>query len=255
MRRGHFIAHHSSVLIRGALAGLLLMTLGCASRAGFDREGMRAILHSDPSINIERPAAVDPPTVIIPALPIKLALYFVEREVPRRQGFHKVQWRSADKDALLLWLKSLRGERIVSELFLLADPTIQGNDVRKIRQAAARYGMDSVLILDGIGVVDRFNNGYAALYPTLIGAYLAPGTECEALVILESTLWDVRSERLYLSQANDGTWKSVGPAMSVENRDVLAQAKHAAFEEFGARITDRLRAMKTDRRAAPAHEP
>ena len=237
--------------ICGIAASLLLATMGCASRTGFDRDAMQARLYSDSPIASDRLPSGDTSITTHPALPFKLAIFFVEREVPRGRGLHKVQWLSADKDALKLWLKSLRDERVLSELFLLTDPTIQGRDVEKIRQAAARYGMDAVLILDGIGAVDRFNNGYAALYPTLIGAYLAPGTECEALVMLESTLWDVRSDRPYFSQDNAGTWKTVGPAMSVEDRDVLAQAKHAAFEEFGSRIADRFRAMKTDRRASP----
>lgn len=232
-------------------AGLLLVAAGCASRTGFDREAMRAVLHADPHVTGERPPSSDPATTTTPALPFKLGLFFVEREVPRRHGIYNIQWLSADKDALVLWLKSLRDERILNELFLLADPTIQGRDVRKIRQRAARYGMDAVLIVDGIGAVDRFTNGYAAFYPTLIGAYLAPGTECESLVTVEGSLWDIRSERLYVTQTVDGTWKAVGPAMSVEDRDVLAKAKHSAFEEFGSRITEQLRRMKPERRASP----
>jgi len=250
MRFLRSISSRSTLVTCGLVGSLLFMTWSCASRTDFDRNTMRALLQSDPRVTTEQPVAVDVTTAPL-ALPFKLALFFVEREVPRGQGLHKVQWLSGDKDALVLWLKSLRDERIVSEVFPLTDPTIKGQDVRKIRQAAARYGMDAVLILDGIGAVDRFNNGYATLYPTLIGAYFAPGTECEALVMLESTLWDVRSDRLYLSQVNEGTWKSVGPTMSVENRDVLARAKHVAFEEFGSRITDRFRAMRTDRRSSP----
>jgi hypothetical protein len=213
---------------------------------------MRAVLQADPTIIAsERPPSGEPATATTPALPFKLGLFFVEREVPRRRGIHEIHWLSADKDALVLWLKSLRDERILSELFLLADLTIQGRDVRKIRQGAARYGMDAVLIVDGVGAVDRFTNGYAALYPTLIGAYFAPGTECESLVTVEGSLWDTRSEQLYVTQTAEGTWKTVGPAMSVEDRDVLAKAKHAAFEAFGGRIAERLRGMKPERRASP----
>jgi len=241
-------ASRSQSWICGVAAVLLLMNVGCASRTGFDREAMHSLLDSESLVASDGPAAGEPSSATMPALPFKLALFFVEREVPRRQGLHKVQWLSADKDALKLWLKSLRDEQVLSELFLLADPTIQGRDVKKIRQAAARYGMDAVLIVDAIGAVDRFTNGYAALYPTLIGAYLAPGTECESLVIVEGSLWDARSEQLYLTQTDGGTWKAVGPAMSVEDRDVLTKAKHAAFEAFGSRVAGRLRAMKLERR-------
>lgn len=237
--------------VSGILVGLLLMTLGCAGPAGFDRNAMLAVLRSDSDADVDQPAAAHPPSVTPFALPFKLALYFVDREVEPRHGLHKIQWLGADKETLARWLKSLRDERIVSELFLLTDPTIRGRDVRMIRRAAARYGMDAVLIVDGVGSVDRFNNGYAVLYPTLVGAYFAPGTECDALVTVEGSLWDARAERLYFSHTNDGAGKSVGPTMSVEDRDALATAKHRAFEEFGGRIAERLRAMKADRPRVP----
>ena len=41
----------------------------------------------------------------------------------------------------------------------------------RLRQAAGRHGADVLLMVDGVGSVDRYDNGYAALYPTLAGAY------------------------------------------------------------------------------------
>ena len=50
------------------------------------------------------------------------------------------------------------------------------------------------MIVDGAAEIDRYNNRYAWFYPTMIGAYLAPGTESHALVMVTGSLWAIRSE-------------------------------------------------------------
>jgi len=40
------------------------------------------------------------------------------------------------------------------------------------------------VVITGVGAVDRYNNGYATLYPTILGAYLAPGTISDALFMV-----------------------------------------------------------------------
>jgi hypothetical protein len=177
-------------------------------------------------------------------MPFRLALYFVRRDFPAHRTIQKAEWVSADKEVLEQWLAPLRNEGIVTDLFLLVDATIQGRDARKIRQAAARYGADAIMILDGIAAVDRYNNGYASLYTTLIGAWLAPGTVSEALFMMEGEMWDVRTERLYTTQAAEGQAQTVGTAIAVEDRQVLDRAKKVALDEFGKRMADELRRLK-----------
>jgi len=140
---------------------------------------------------------------------------------------------SPDKDALIKGLTPLRNEGIVADAFLLADSTIHGHDVPKIRQAAARYDADAVLIVEGVGTVDRYNNGYAAWYATLIGAYLAPGTVSDALFMISGSLWDARADRLYATQTAEGRFTLVGSAALLEDGQALAQAKKAALDEIG----------------------
>lgn len=224
------------------LLGLLLS--GCAGSRGFDRDAMRATFQPGTGAVAERtvaPAATEKPAA---PMPFRLALYFVQREFPAHPAIQKAEWVSADKEALANWLAPLRNERIVTDILLLVDPTIRGNNVEKIRQAAARYGADVAMIVDGVAAVDRYNNGYAALYATLVGAYLAPGTESEALFMIDGTLWDVQTERLYATQTAEGRSKSVGSAIAVVDGQVLAQAKQAALDEFGKRMVDELRRLK-----------
>lgn len=224
---------------------LMLLAGGCAGSAEFDRAAMRATL-GIAEIPAAQPASAgahaDMPN---PPHPLRLALYFVERDMPIRHQIRLAKWMDTDKDALLNRLAPLQHEGIVADTFLLADSTIHGYDVHKIRQAAARYDADAVLIVEGVGSVDRYNNGYAAWYVTLIGAYVAPGTVSDALFMIHSSLWDARTERLYVTQTAEGRSTLTGSAVMLEDGQVLAQAKTAALAEFGKRTVDEWRRSRT----------
>ena len=224
---------------------LILLAGGCAGSAEFDRTAMRATLGS-----AETPAAQHAPAVAHadmpnPPHPLRLALYFVEWDLPIQHKIRLAKWTDMDKGALMKELRPLQNEGIVADTFLLADSTIHGYDVPKIRRAAARYDADAVLIVEGVGSVDRYNNGYAAWYVTLIGAYIAPGTVSDALFMIHSSLWDARTERLYATQTAEGRSTLTGSAVLLEDGQVLARAKTAALAEFGKRTVDEWRRSRT----------
>jgi hypothetical protein len=224
---------------------LILLTGGCAGSAEFDRTAMRATLGS-----AEIPAAQHAPAVAHadmpnPPHPLRLALYFVERDLPVQHRIRLAKWTDMDKGALMKELRPLQNEGMVADIFLLVDSTIQGYDVQTIRRAAARYDSDAVLIVEGVGSVDRYNNGYAAWYVTLIGAYVAPGTVSDALFMIHSSLWDARTERLYATRTTEGRSTLTGSAVLLEDGKVLAQAKTAALAEFGKRAVDEWRRSRT----------
>ncbi|BCA55126.1 conserved exported protein of unknown function [Nitrospira sp. KM1] len=234
------------ILRRDILLMLTVLLTGCAASQGFDRQTMRELFHHDPDVVTERDIhntlELKPQT----SMPYRLGLYFVRKNVPMKQSVKKADWHSVDKETLLRKLLPLRDEGVLTDVVMLAETTLQGTGLRDIRLAGARYGADAVLVVDGAAAVDRYNNGYAALYATLVGAYFAPGTESSALFMIEGSLWDVRSEFLYATQLVEGQSTSVGPAAMIEDRDVVAQAKAEALEEFGRRMENKLRLMKDD---------
>lgn len=224
---------------------LVLLAGGCAGSAELDRHALRAALgiaEIPDAQHVPSAAHTDMPN---PSRPLRLALYFVERDLPVRHQIRMAKWIGTDKDTLMKELAPLQNEGVVADTFLLADSTIHGYDVPKIRQSAARYGADAVLIVEGAGTVDRYNNGYAAWYVTLIGAYFASGTVSEALFMTSGSLWDARTERLYGTLTAEGRSKLVGSAVFVEDNQVLAQAKAAALDEIGKRMVDEWRRSRT----------
>ncbi len=234
-----------------ASALILTMLAGCASSQEFDRDAMRAmfwredtqtVAHQSPEMEIENSS---PPT------PFRLALYFVENDFPPRLNIRKAEWIGTDKDVLANSLAPLKREGIAADIFLLTDSAIRGHDIREIRNAAARYGADAVLIIQGIGAVDRSNNAYAALYVTVVGAYVAPGTVGESLFLIESDLWDTRVERLYATQRAEGHAQVEAAAMKLDDRAMHDLAKKSALADLGRTVSDELIRLKQEKR--PSH--
>jgi hypothetical protein len=176
--------------------------------------------------------------------PLRLGVFFANKDFPNRESFRKVEWLTTDREQLLHQLAPLRDEQILGDTFVLMDATLRGENILGIRQAGARYGADLVLIVDGAAAVDRYNNRYAWLYPTVIGAYLAPGTESDALVMITGSLWAVRSEWQAPIQTVEGVSKLVGSAVLVEDTAALQEAKKQAIQALGTRMADQLQRLK-----------
>ncbi len=217
---------------------VVLMSLSaCASSKGFDRAEMQNVMRQTvPLSGPQTAAGVTEPAPGISA-PFRLGLFFTQNELPTREGIRLVEWRSGDRDLLIRALAPLRDQHLLSDVIEIANPATQNPTPHEIRKAAARYGADMIVVITGVGAEDRFNNGYAALYPKILGAYLAPGTISDALFMVEGSLWDVRAGFAYGTQGAEGRSTRVGPAIMIEDLDTFVQAKTAALEEYGRKLS------------------
>ncbi|MBS0153804.1 MAG: hypothetical protein JSS38_04370 [Nitrospira sp.] len=232
------VTQHS---FRIALTLIVAGSAGCAGSRGFDQAAMREALHLDTLSTPEnRPLSHQS---ALPASPFRLGVFFVKHDVPDTPSIRKVEWLSADRDQLFRELAPLRDEQLLTDTFVLVDVTLRGEDINGIRQAGARFGADMVLIIDGVAAVDRYNNRLAWLYPTVIGAYLAPGTESDTLAIATGSLWAVRSDWHAPILTVEARSKTVGAAAFVEDATALQEAKQQAIQALGKRITDQLQSL------------
>lgn len=235
---------------------LLAVTLSaCAASQGFDRTEILDALHyrhvvaGEPlttGTSSQRQAHVEP---------FRLGLYFVRTAFPTRQSIQTVEWISAEKDAMVAGLSPLRDDRIIRDVVVLADSTALTLSRQELRQAAARYGIDVLLLVDGIGAVDRRNNAYALLYPTILGAYLAPGTAVDALFVIDGTLWDPRTDTLLDRHRAEGQAQRVGAVVMVEDADALHEAKRRAIESFSASMVEQVRSLRNRQGPVPLPQP
>ena len=220
---------------------VLLISIGCTSSQGFNRTAMSERLHGTPAPNTE--VRLPSHQSARPSPPFRLGIFFVKHQVPDTPSIRKVAWLSADRDQLLRELAPLRDEQLLADMFVLTDVRLRGADIKEIRQAGARFGADMVLIVDGVAGIDRYNNRYAWLYPTLLGAYLAPGTESDALMMATGSLLAVRSDWHMPIQIAEGQSKVKGAAAFVEDTAALKQAKERTIQVLGLRLADQLRLL------------
>ncbi|HMS84124.1 MAG TPA: hypothetical protein PKD12_10775 [Nitrospira sp.] len=216
----------------------LLISTGCVSSQGFNRAAMDERLHSTltpipPSQPVSHQSAR-------PSAPLRLGIFFAKHNVPDTPTIRKVEWLSVDRDQLFRELAPLREAQLLTDMFVLMDVALRGDDIQGIRKAGARFGADLVLVIDGIAGVDRYNNHLAWLYPTLIGAYLVPGTESDALVMATGNLWAVRSDWHAPIQTVEEQSKTVGAAVFVEDNVSLQEAKTLAIRTLGKHIAETL---------------
>ena len=231
---------------------LFIALPACSTSQGFDRAGIQETLRHRLDLIDERTAQGPADRTATLAAPFRLGVYFVRSEFPTRESVRSMEWLGVEKDRLLQGLGPLRDNRIVRDVMILADSTILNLSRGELRQAAGRHGIDVLLLVDGIGAVDRHNNAYSLLYPTILGAYAAPGTVSDALFVIDGLLWDLRTDRLLDRITSEGQARSVGTAVAIVDAAVLREAKRQAIETFGTGLVDQLRSFAGTRPDAPS---
>lgn len=248
----------SRIMRRGGLLQALWLVLalslqaGCTASRGFDRQAMIDMLGSaSAGMPGQQAATQDPIPAALPS-PFRLALYFPIDTAPFASSVQRPNWLVEDKDLLKRMLQPLVEDGRMTGAFVLADSTVQDTTNETIRQAAGRYHADVVMVVRGVAAVDRYNNGRAAWYATIIGAYLAQGTHSDALFMIEGTIWDVRSGYRYGTPRGEGTAQSVGPAASLDDKAVVARAKEKALQSLGRDTVELLRRIEGTFHRRPA---
>ncbi|BFU96274.1 MAG: conserved exported protein of unknown function [Nitrospira sp.] len=227
------------------IAWLAMMLTGCAASKGFDRGTLRDSLGQvTTDKDIQEVLTLKPQ---LPA-PFKLGIYLNSNSVNYKTRF----WTDEEKNDLLTYGNQLKEAGVVSDIYLISEDTIPDRhnagrlnaanreSLKDLWLAAASYGADALLIITDTSSVDRYNNAAALFYWTIVGAYLVPGTHSDALVMMRSSLWDVRNGYLYATQDAEGMGKRIGPAFVTEDIDSVYAAKKMAIADFGKKLTDRL---------------
>jgi hypothetical protein len=216
---------------------LAVAITGCASSRGFDRGNLRTQINDQKVItddDIKNTLELKPQ---LPA-PFKLAIYFAPPKSDRRYERSWI-WKGEDKEILLQIGAELKGKKIISDVFIVVDTTLEGDD-KAIRLAAARAGADAVLIVNGVGSIDRYNNAYGVTYVLLVTPFFVPGTIADGLVMMNASMWDVRNEYLYMTAEAEGSATQTRPAFFVNETHLINVAKSSALAFLKKEITTRL---------------
>jgi len=215
------------------LIGAALILGGCASSQGLSREALADVIRQEESQFLDAPGSGSAPT---PLNAPTLGLYLK----PTGYLHREFEWTGRDRDAVLTWSQRVPlGAGGRSTGFLTAS-SMRGDTLTELRASAKRYGVDWLLVFDGAAAVDRYNNYKAGLlYWTIIGAYVADGTQTDALCLLKASLWDVKTgTRLFEGQAEART-STTGPAALVDDVHEVERARTAAMNVLLERLTKR----------------
>ncbi len=225
------------------IALLILSVTACASSSGFDRGNLSSQMSVQKIVtedDIQRAIELKPQ---LPA-PFKLAIYLARPKANWRYESSWI-WAGEDKAKLLEMGTELKNKNIISEVFIIGDSILEGTDNKAIRLAAARAGADAVLIVNGVGAIDRYNNVLGSTYILLVTQFFIPGTEIDSLVMLSASMWDVRNQYLYLSSEAEGSANESRPAFFAEESRVTKSAKANALAALKVELLNRLSSMST----------
>ncbi len=222
-------------LLLGALSAILA---ACSGAHGFDRGQMSQSLVEEPKQVTDqdiKSAMARKPQL---KFPFKLAVELGEGGCDRCYG----TWREEDKQKILSWGEQLKQAGVVSQMFIVPD-IFEMKDLKTIRFAAAQQGADAVLIIRSADDTDQYANPASVLYLTIVGAWIVPGSDLDALVMLRGAMWDVGNAYLYATVEAEGESHSIGPTMLLERKDAIAQAKRNALDNFGPELVKHVEAL------------
>ena len=131
------------------------------------------------------------------------------------------------------FLSELRSENIISEIITIPTSLVKTKDsLNEIRVAAARLGADAVLVINSLDNVDRYSNWASIFYVTIIGFWIIPGTNVDAVSIVQGIMFDVHNGYLYLSLESKGREERIGPEVLLRSKEVLSRARNEAALKF-----------------------
>lgn len=223
------------------IAGLFLFS--CASSQGFDRGLMRESLSRDQINTCNEIERILNLKAQLPK-PFKLAIYFKDSFTYHHFCHDRTALTLENKNKIAELEKDLIDKKIVSDLFVINNSIVHGISLKDIRLAAARLGADAVMVIDGIGSVDKHNNVLGATYCLIITPFFIPGTIADSLYISRANLWDVRNEFLYLSLEEEAKTTETRPAFFIEKKRVINEAKIQSLNKLIPSILNRMIKME-----------
>jgi hypothetical protein len=228
----------SAALVLGAS-----LALGCAS--GFNRGEMESSLRAaDPvftDATVEEIAALQPQI----RLPITIA-------VSQPLGGTVGAWTNAEIEEIESWGPALAGKGIAQRVSVVPSTLLRGCaldgsscSLGEQREAAARIGADTLLVMNDVTAVDAYPNPGSLLNLTILGMWLVPGHHRDALTLVEGILVDNRNEYVYALARAEGQASQVRPNLYVDEAEVMQQARLAALKAFGPELVAQVSQLRT----------
>ena len=120
----------------------------------------------------------------------------------------------------------------------------KASQLKQVRLAAARRGLDTVLTLHTASDTRDHDNALAVLNLTIVGGYIAPSSHHDTLVLMSGMLWDVRNEYLYVTAEAEGLEKQIRPSFLTNEDKGRIRANTKALTAFCDEFVKRAKTLK-----------
>ncbi len=211
----------------------IIFVVGCASPRGFDRGELQTAVSPQAIVTeeeIQRVLELEPQ---LPR-PFKLGVYLTSPK--SRHWSSNWNWLPRDKEAILAIGQALSSQGLVSETVFVSPATAQDEELKSIRLAAARHGLDAVLVVSGVSDIGRYNNALGPTYALIVTPLFVPGTVVDGLFLTHAGLWDVRNGYLYVSVEADGGSSVTAPAAFLDESNVVEEAREKSLAALSSSV-------------------
>lgn len=118
-----------------------------------------------------------------------------------------------------------------------------------LRELAARYRAEYVLLYRHRFADDARPNPLAALYATVIGAFVLPGTTLESQGVLEATLFDVKTGTILFTVHERTRQESIAVPLAVEGRfrELHREMVQDAVKKLAAQVLEQCQRLVASR--------
>lgn len=230
--------------IKYFLSIIVLYSMGCASK-GFNRgELINQIGTVKPVFDDEKikQAYKKKPNL---SKPFKLGIYFTSPKNTYRFSGPDWRWTEQDKTVFDELSKELITQGLISEAFPILDSLVQTESFDNVRLAAAQHQADAILIINGVGDIDRYINSWGWTYAFLLPAFLIPGSEADILFISSAALWDVKNQYLYLTaEAEASSNNTYIAAFGKQDRELINTVKYQALTNLKLEVLKMIKGTK-----------
>jgi rhombotail lipoprotein len=144
---------------------------------------------------------------------------------------------------------------IPSMLLDLGPDRNRSSYIKAVRVAAARVQADAVLFLRSVTDTDSYVNVLSVLDITIVGMFLVPGHQRDALTILEGMIIDNRNQFVYFATSVEGAGSATAPLAMFDHRDAVGESRRNALRAFGEQLVRDGRRVLSQAPGVPADTP
>jgi len=235
------------------LGSLVMLTLlGCST--GYNRGALDAELREAKPTYVSGDLTVEQIEAMKAQLPLpaRIAVAPPTATGGRWRSVPLETWSPREVAVIESWREPLRAAGVADDLVVLPAALIQDCDSRDHgcrlkaqRVGAARVHADALLVVNLASATDEYVNPASALYVTIVGMWLVPGTHRDVLTIAEGVLLDNRNEYLYAFARGEGESRIVRPIMYANTSAVMEDSRVAALESFGRAFVEQARQLRS----------